>query len=163
MSSLDDHELGVLLERQTLEEFCDAQSAQRDHLDLELQQFSVNVREAVMKSCEDTLYNFLHKAGFNVKVCVSTIIDSVVNFARICRNTIGNISNIDASFPLLSGFHTRRSEGIAYENNGGGKPVRDIVYRTGGHENTMPETGEIHEGKCKLVAHSLGLTKMPSS
>eukprot|EP00903_Cladosiphon_okamuranus_P017642 g16249.t1 len=51
----------------TLEEFCDAQSAQRDHLDLELQQFSLNVREAVMKSCEDTLYNFLHKAGFNVK------------------------------------------------------------------------------------------------
>lgn len=60
--------LALLLGRQTLEEFCDAQSAQRDHLDLELQRFSLNVREAVMKSCEDTLYNFLHKAGFNVKV-----------------------------------------------------------------------------------------------
>ncbi|CAM9285898.1 unnamed protein product [Ectocarpus sp. 6 AP-2014] len=51
----------------TLENFCKAQSTQRDHLDLVLQQFSVNVREAVMKSCEDTLYNFLHRAGFNVK------------------------------------------------------------------------------------------------
>ena len=68
VSNLDDHALGVLCGRQTLEDFCGAQSAQRDHLDLELQQFSLNVREAVMKSCEDTLYNFLHKAGFNVKV-----------------------------------------------------------------------------------------------
>ncbi|CAM9257500.1 unnamed protein product [Scytosiphon promiscuus] len=51
----------------TLEEFCDLQSAQRDYLDSELQQFSLDVRAAVMKSCEQTLYNFLHKAGFNVK------------------------------------------------------------------------------------------------
>lgn len=72
VSNLDYRDLGVLLGRQTLEEFCDAQSAQRDHLDLELQQFSLNVREAVMKSCEDTLYNFLHKAGFNVKVKKTT-------------------------------------------------------------------------------------------
>lgn len=68
MPTFDDRELGTLLGRQTLQEFCDAQSAQRDHLALELQRFSLNVREAVMKSCEDTLYNFLHKAGFNVKV-----------------------------------------------------------------------------------------------
>lgn len=82
MFNLDDRELGVLFGRQTLEEFCDAQSAQRDHLDLELQQFSLNVREAVMKSCEDTLYNFLHKAGFNVKVSKTIyILACMVSFA----------------------------------------------------------------------------------
>lgn len=66
-TALGDRDFGALLGQQTLEEFCDAQSAQRDDLDLELRRFSHNVREAVMKSCEDTLYNFLHKAGFNVK------------------------------------------------------------------------------------------------
>lgn len=54
--------------RQTLEEFCEAQAVQRDYLDMELQRFSLNVRETVMKACEDTLYNFLQNAGFNVKV-----------------------------------------------------------------------------------------------
>ncbi|CAM9127027.1 unnamed protein product, partial [Hapterophycus canaliculatus] len=52
----------------TLEGFCKEQSAQRDYLGLELHNFSLDVHDAVMKSCEDTLYNFLHKAGFNVKV-----------------------------------------------------------------------------------------------
>eukprot|EP00904_Undaria_pinnatifida_P005405 jgi/Undpi1/1995/HiC_scaffold_12.g05382.m1 len=52
---------------QTLEEFCEAQAVQRDYLDVQLQRFSVNVRETVMKACEDTLYNFLQNAGFNVK------------------------------------------------------------------------------------------------
>ena len=56
--------------RQTLEEFCEAQAVQRDYLDVQLQRFSVNVRETVMKACEDTLYNFLQNAGFNVKVSI---------------------------------------------------------------------------------------------
>lgn len=56
------------LEWQTLEEFCGTQAVQRAHLDAKLQRFSCQVRDTVMKSCEDTLYNFLHSAGFNVKV-----------------------------------------------------------------------------------------------
>lgn len=56
------------LGRQTLEGFCGAQAVQRDHLDMELQRFSQDIREIVMKSCEDTLFNFLHYAGFDVKV-----------------------------------------------------------------------------------------------
>lgn len=82
MSHLDDHKLGVFRGLQTLEEFCDAQSAQRDHLELELQQFSLNVREAVMKACEDTLYNFLHKAGFNVKVRKQSNFNFMATFAQ---------------------------------------------------------------------------------
>lgn len=155
MFNLDHHTLGIWRGRQTLEEFCEAQSAQRDHLDLELQQFSINVREAVMKSCEDTLYNFLHKAGFNVKVrkLFSRLDDKVYRAQHIQQplfrvNPVESIANNSASLTVVSGFHTGRGEGVAHENNGGGEPVRDIVYRTSSHEDAMPKAGEIHEGEA---------------
>ncbi|CAM9656208.1 unnamed protein product [Ascophyllum nodosum] len=59
--------LKVEFATQTLEQFCNAQEAHRKTLKVELQEFSRHVLDTVMKSCEDTLYNFLQSAGFNVK------------------------------------------------------------------------------------------------
>lgn len=53
---------------QTLKDFSDMQAAQRDRLEAELQMFSSDMHDAVIRACEDTLYNFLSNAGFNVKV-----------------------------------------------------------------------------------------------
>lgn len=50
----------------------------------------------------------------------------------------------------FSGVHTRGSAGAAHENNGGSKPVRDIVYRTCCHEDAMSEAGEIYEGVASI-------------